>query len=109
MLSNLLSTSLSSQIMGPTIFSFTYIKSVAVFPPAIYYLSASILLVSFSLLGFVRVPKETIEEVTSDTEEQVASALTARENPETLIDLDSEPDEPEANSGRIPKSSLVDV
>jgi hypothetical protein len=68
--------------------------------------------VSFILLSFVRVPKETLEEFMDDEEDQVTSAPpTARD--ETLIDLEPELDNPQANVGprsnTIPDSPLVDV
>jgi len=104
---------LGSQIIGPIIFGFTYIQTVAVFPPAVFYLSAGIITVSFVLMSLVRIPRGAVEEVTSDAEEEIASAHPpARE--ETLINLESEHVEQETNNGQISKaipvdSSLIDI
>jgi hypothetical protein len=112
MCSSLLNAFRSSQIIGPTVFSFTYIKTVAVFPPAIFFLSAGIVTVSFVLMSLVRITKGAVE-VTGDAEEEIASAHPpARE--ETLINLECERVEPEENSGRISKAipadtSLIDI
>jgi len=104
---------LGSQIIGPAVFGFTYIGTVAVFPAAIFFLSTGIVLVSFVLLGLVRVSDEAVEQVIDDVEEQVDGALPIARD-ETLIDLEPEYDNPEADIG--PKSqhnpagsSLVDI
>jgi hypothetical protein len=80
---------LSSQIIGPALFGFTYIRTVAVFPAAIFFVSAGIVVVSFVLFSFVRVPKESVEEVIDDMEDQVAGPLPIAHD-ETLLDLESE-------------------
>jgi len=104
---------LSSQIIGPAVFGFTYIGTVAVFPPAIFFLSTGIVLVSFVLLSLVRVSDETVEQIIDDVEEQVDGALPIVRD-ETLIDLNPEYDNLDTDIGtksnnKPASSSLVDI
>jgi len=103
----------SSQIIGPAVFGFTYIGTVAVFPPAIFFLSTGIVLVSFVLLSLVRVSDETVEQIIDDVEEQVDGALPIVRD-ETLIDLNPEYDNLDTDIGtksnnKPASSSLVDI
>ena len=45
-------------------------KTVAIFPPAIYFLSATVVLLSLTLLAFVRIPQK----IDADAEERVDGA-----------------------------------
>jgi len=49
-------SSTSSQILGPSIYGFMYMKTVAMYPPAIFFVSAASVSVSLVLLSFVRLP-----------------------------------------------------
>ncbi|EGO24169.1 hypothetical protein SERLADRAFT_355952 [Serpula lacrymans var. lacrymans S7.9] len=50
---------LGSQIIGPAFYGFTYLKTVAIFPRAIFVVSTIIVGIGFVLLIFVKVPKES--------------------------------------------------
>ncbi|KDQ33438.1 hypothetical protein PLEOSDRAFT_1091491 [Pleurotus ostreatus PC15] len=47
---------LCSQILGPAVFGFTYVQTVATYPRAIFFLSVAAVFSAFVLLGFVRIP-----------------------------------------------------
>ena len=81
----------SSQIIGPAVFGFTYISSVAVLPAAIFYLCTGIALVALVLLGLIHILKHLVpEEVIDDVEDQAVNTLPAvREG--TLVDIEPEP------------------
>jgi len=103
-----------SQIIGPAIFGFTYINTVRVLPAAIFFVSSSGTLFSFILLGFVRLPKETRDEVMGDMENQVPSVFPVTRE-ETLVDVEPELDNPRADTQTNPRSdprtndSLVNI
>lgn len=65
----------SSQILGPALYGFVYIKTVAINPRVIFLVSVVTVSVSFFLLGFVRLPseKDYRRESIADVEEQEAS------------------------------------
>jgi len=47
----------SSQILGPAVYGFTYMHTVETYPRTIFYLSVAASVVSFVLLSFIRLPK----------------------------------------------------
>ena len=49
-------SSLRSQIIGPAVFSFTYVKTVSTYPKAIFFVSTAAVTLSFIFLLFVRLP-----------------------------------------------------
>ncbi|CAA7270975.1 unnamed protein product [Cyclocybe aegerita] len=49
---------LCSQILGPPMYSFVYMKTVATFPRTIFFVTVATLCISFLLYAFVRVPGE---------------------------------------------------
>lgn len=51
---------LSTQVIGPSLFGFIYIATVAVFPKAIFVVGAAVLLCAFTTLSLVRLPRHTI-------------------------------------------------
>jgi len=65
-----------------------------------------IVTVSFVLMSLVRIPRGGVEEVTSDAEEEIASSHPPAHE-ETLINLESERVEPEANNGQISKAPAI--
>ncbi|KAJ3539408.1 hypothetical protein NMY22_g4751 [Coprinellus aureogranulatus] len=71
---------LSGQILGPAVYGFVYIRTVVVFPRAIFLVGLVSVAVSFILMSFVRLPKdsELMKEITGayhrgDLEEDGAS------------------------------------
>lgn len=52
--------SYSSQIIGPTVFGVTYVKTVATFPKAIFFLSVGAVSLAFFVLTFVRLPEANV-------------------------------------------------
>ncbi|KAH9484438.1 putative membrane protein [Psilocybe cubensis] len=80
---------LCSQVIGPTLYGFVFIKTVTFFPAAIFYLTTFSVTISFILLALVRVPKESeyrresiadLEEPTINPQPQV------HHHEETLVD-----------------------
>lgn len=63
----------SSGILGPAMYGLIYTKTVATFPRMIFVVSLTMVLSSFLLLGFVRLPKD-IDGVDVDVEEDVEAA-----------------------------------
>ena len=49
---------LSSQVIGPTLFGIVYMATVATFPKAIFVVGAAVLFCAFTLLAFVRLPRD---------------------------------------------------
>jgi len=47
---------LGSQILGPALYGFVYYKTVAIYPGAIFFMGAVLMMVSLSLLALVRSP-----------------------------------------------------
>ena len=47
----------SSQILAPFIYGFVYVRTVAIYPPMIFFVFASAIFISFCLLSFIRIPK----------------------------------------------------
>lgn len=86
-------TTFSSQIIGPAVFGFTFIRTVRVFPPAIFFLSSTTVFVSLVLLSLVRLPREACEEVADDAEDQVPSALNVARREDTLVVPETELDD----------------
>lgn len=71
----------SSQILGPAIFGFTYVRTVATYPRAIFFLSVAAVFSAFILLGFVRIPKH----VRVDEEDGVPFEASSMSRDATLI------------------------
>ncbi|KAF9500505.1 MFS general substrate transporter [Pleurotus eryngii] len=72
---------LCSQILGPAIFGFTYVRTVATYPRAIFFLSVAAVFSAFVLLGFVRIPKH----VRVDEEDAVPFESSSMSRDATLI------------------------
>ncbi|KAG6908765.1 hypothetical protein DXG01_003377 [Tephrocybe rancida] len=64
---------MSSQIIGPAMYSLVYMKTVATFPRAIFILSTVTCMSSFGLLAFVRLPRRDHKPATDDIEEEVTT------------------------------------
>ena len=79
----------SGQIIGPTLFGVTYMKTVATFPKAIFFLSATVIALALVFLSFVRIdqfsPQDDQEAQTQDNRTNASSTRLERE--ETLVDL----------------------
>ncbi|KAL0946702.1 hypothetical protein HGRIS_012889 [Hohenbuehelia grisea] len=60
--------SLSSQIIGPAVFGYTYVQTVKTYPRTIFYLSVVAALISFILISFIRLPKHDVRSNEDDTE-----------------------------------------
>ena len=101
---------ISSQIVGPAVFGFIYIKTVAVFPEAIFFLSTGIVSVSLILLSLVRVPNKITEEIDDDLEDRVPSTLPDALD-EVLVDIEdnAEADIRRKSNPHPGDNSLVDV
>ena len=68
-------------------YGFVYIKTVKVFPAFIFFLSYMLVLISFLLAAFIRIPKDFV--VDTDADEQTSFA-----RDETLVNLDPEDENP---------------
>lgn len=95
----------SSQILGPALYGLVYMKTVATFPRAIFFVSVGTIAISFVLLSFVRLPKDDRESLSTDVEETESSAL-AQEA--TLVDV-SEAEEEQRGRSHIRKISASSV
>ena len=47
----------SSQIIAPFIYGFVYVRTVAIYPPMVFFVFASAIFISLCLLSFIRIPK----------------------------------------------------
>ena len=47
----------SSQILAPSIYGFVYVKTVAIYPPMVFFVFAAAISTSFCILSFIRIPK----------------------------------------------------
>ena len=63
-----------SQIIGPSLFGVVYMKSVATFPEAIFYVFMGVVLLSLSFLFFIQIPPESKGKPTEEWEEVEAPA-----------------------------------
>ncbi|KAF8163650.1 major facilitator superfamily domain-containing protein [Crassisporium funariophilum] len=97
---------LSSQIIGPSLYGFVYMKTVASYPRTIFFVSVGTITISFFLLCLVKVPKDSEyrRQSVDDLEEPGSNvadfATSAREG--TLVDL---VDGEELTGGRKPAIS----
>ncbi|KAH9484437.1 putative membrane protein C14C4.07 [Psilocybe cubensis] len=67
---------LCSQIVGPSVYAFAFVKTFGIFPPAIFFISAFCVTTSFVMLSFVRIPKEEgLQPFASVTESGATSEL----------------------------------
>jgi MFS family permease len=57
---------LGSQIIGPSLFGIVYIKTVATFPQAMFYVFVAVVLLSLSFLFLIRIPPELNEKTSTD-------------------------------------------
>jgi len=48
---------ISSQILAPFIYGFVYVRTVAIYPPMIFFVFTAALSTSFCILGLIRIPK----------------------------------------------------
>lgn len=101
----------SSQIIGPAIFGFTYIKTVRAFPPAIFFLSTTGAFVSLILLSFVRLPKEscTRDELMDEAEDQASSTLPRPTATEALVASNNDAADTRIDNDSSTNGPLVDV
>lgn len=62
----------SSQIIGPAMYGLVYMKTVAVFPRTIFFVSLASTFISFVFLSFVRLPRSNgaTELTLADTSEE---------------------------------------
>ncbi|KAJ6497032.1 major facilitator superfamily domain-containing protein [Mycena vitilis] len=72
---------LAGQILGPSIYGLVYVKTVATFPKAIFFVSVASVIISFICLSLVRLPTD----IRTDAEE--VSHIPAHSNA-TLVDAD---------------------
>jgi hypothetical protein len=91
-------------------FGFIYTRTVAIFPSAIFFLSASLGVVSFTLVSLVRLP----EVFPGDNVEDAVAGTLPMAPDETLSDLADETHTPAANTDHAPKitppnNALVDI
>ncbi|TCD62170.1 hypothetical protein EIP91_007253 [Steccherinum ochraceum] len=100
---------LSSQVLGPTLFGLTYVKTVATLPATIFFVSSAVISLSFMFLLFVRVPqasKDVEEPLHSDIPSSPLLVPTHLQD-ETLVDVSA--DVPaivvDAASPKVPSSS----
>ncbi len=73
----------SSQVLGPSVYGLTYIKTVATFPKMIFVVAACAMTIAFIMLMFVRLPKE--EHVPSGDVEEQEGLLPHVEREDTLV------------------------
>ncbi|KAG6829195.1 hypothetical protein H0H92_005396 [Tricholoma furcatifolium] len=65
---------MTSQIISPTLYALVYMKTVATFPRAIFFLSMAIITSSFTLLMFLRLPGKNTPRLPNDVEEEGTSS-----------------------------------
>ncbi|KAI0093846.1 major facilitator superfamily domain-containing protein [Irpex rosettiformis] len=83
--------SLCSQIIGPSVFGTTYIKTVGTFPKAIFILAAGAVIFSFTILMFVRLPSANAsfhpgEETAMEVSHEADETLVDPEVPLIIVD-----------------------
>jgi len=101
---------LSSSILGPAMYGFVYMKTVATFPRAIFFLSMVTITISSMLMSFVRLPKDgqsgipgsdsNVLILSDDADEETRIGSERREN--LLIDGQ---DDAKSGKGAQPSSS----
>jgi hypothetical protein len=74
----------SAQILGPSIYGLIFIKTVATFPKAIFFVSVGSVVISFICLSLVRLPTDLV----TDAEEEVSHIPDHGTRDATLIDID---------------------
>jgi MFS family permease len=62
---------LGTQIIGPSLFGIVYIKTVATFPQAMFFVFMAVVLLSLSLLFLIRIPPELRGKTSEDAEVEV--------------------------------------
>ncbi|KAF8077579.1 major facilitator superfamily domain-containing protein [Lyophyllum atratum] len=103
---------LSSSIVGPAMYGFVYMKTVATFPRAIFILSMVTIIISSMLMSFVRLPKD----VQSGTPGSDSDVLVLPDDADEEIRIGSErgedlfidsQDDAKSGKGSQPSSSSV--
>jgi len=84
----------SSQILGPSLYGFVYMKTVATFPKAIFFVSVIASIFSSVLLACVRLPRMSLTKITS------GDFWGGSENPDA---------EPQMTDGRSRDATLVET
>lgn len=77
----------SSQILGPFLFGMTYMRTVATFPKAIFYVAAGVLLTSFILFSFIRLRTEPVDPSHVDMEDQQPGEAPFLAREDTLVEV----------------------
>ncbi|KDR73681.1 hypothetical protein GALMADRAFT_251462 [Galerina marginata CBS 339.88] len=79
---------LCSQIIGPSLYGLVYMKTVATYPRTIFFVTVATVVVSFFLLSFVRLPKESDyrRESLADLEEPELEVDATHLQESTLVD-----------------------
>lgn len=78
---------LSSQIIGPSLYAFVYIKTVATFPRTMFFVGAASVCLSLACLAFIRLPDPEKQPHMLDAEEEIAVDGDVRRG-DTLVDID---------------------
>ncbi|OJA15919.1 hypothetical protein AZE42_11219, partial [Rhizopogon vesiculosus] len=83
---------LGSQILGPALYGFVYYKTVAIYPRAVFLLSAVLMMVSLGLLALVRVPTTGEEDAEGArlNDETRAPEIQILMTNETLVHIDDD-------------------
>ncbi|KAI0957937.1 hypothetical protein AcW1_006164 [Taiwanofungus camphoratus] len=76
-----------SQILGPFLFGMTYMRTVATFPKAIFYVAAGVLLTSFILFSFIRLRTEPVDPSHVDMEDQQPGEAPFLAREDTLVEV----------------------
>jgi hypothetical protein len=77
---------ISSQILAPFVYGFVYVRTVAIYPPMVFFVFAVAISISFGILSFIRIPKgdEYHRQYLADLEEsesnEESSSSRARES-----------------------------
>ncbi|KAF8808993.1 MFS general substrate transporter [Phlegmacium glaucopus] len=79
---------ISSQILGPFIYGVVYIKTVAIYPRMVFFVSVAAVSISFCLLSLVRIPKDD------------------KYHRQSLADLEEPGSNEESSTSRVQESTL---
>ena len=63
-----------NQIIGPSLFGVVYMKTVATFPEAMFYVFMGVVLLSLSFLFFIQIPPESKGKTTEEAEVEAPAA-----------------------------------
>ncbi|KAI9453161.1 MFS general substrate transporter [Lactarius psammicola] len=85
---------LGNQIIGPSLFGIVYMKTVATFPEAMFYVFMAVVLLSLSFLFLVKIPPESKRTTTNDggleVEVEAPTAATAVDSVPVIVVDDGE-------------------